>query len=156
VTILTLSIIVIPVFGQTPSSQFTVMQNGQSFIVKYDITGAVVDDISMNPQDSSLIVSIKSSSDGNLTMTLPRTLIDAKTATGDDTFLVLVDGADSEFTETQNNSNRTVMVSIPKGTEQVEVIGTQVVPEFGGLLYAILAVAVFSIILFSTKTRLKF
>lgn len=156
--ILILSIVVSPVFAQT--SQFSVTQNGQSFVVKYDITGAVMDDISVNPQDTSIIVSLKSSNDGNLTLVMPRNLIDAKTATGDDKFFILVDGAESEFTENKTNSDRTVMVSIPRGTEQVEVIGTQVgtlaVPEFGGMSVGVLVLAIFSIVVLSTKTRLKF
>lgn len=153
--ILVLSMVTVPVFAQTPS-QFTVSQNGQPFIVKYDVSGAIVTDISINPQDTSLIVSLKSSSTGNLTITLPRSLIDARTATGDDKFLVLVDGADSDFTENQTSTDRTITVAIPSGTEQVEVIGTRVVPEFGGLSVAVLVVALFSIMAISTKTRLKF
>jgi predicted secreted protein with PEFG-CTERM motif len=146
-----------PVFAQE-SQQFAVKdaQSGQSYTVDYGITGATVDDVSINPQDTSLIVSIKSVNDGNLTMTMPRSLIDAKTSTGDDQFFVLVDGADTDFTESKTNATRTIIVSFPQDTNQIEVIGTQVVPEFGGLSFVVLMVAIISIVAISAKTRLKF
>ncbi len=146
-----------PVFAQEPQ-QFAVKdaQNGQSYTVNYSVTGATVDDVSISPQDTSLIVSLKSSSDGNLTMTMPRSLIDAKASTGDDQFFVLVDGADTDFTESKNNANRTITVSFPLDTKQIEVIGTQVVPEFGGLSFIVLMAAIISIVAISAKTRLKF
>jgi len=147
-----------PVFAQTPQQQFVVKdtQSGQSFTVNYNLSGGTVSDISISPQDTSLLVSMNSSDDGNLTMTMPRALIDAKTSTGDDQFFVLVDGADTDFTENKTTTDRTISVSIPAGTEQVEVIGTQVVPEFGGLSFAVLVIAIISIVAISSKTKLKF
>ena len=156
-TTLVFSIGVAPVFAQTPQ-QFAVkdVRSGQSYTVNYIINGATVSDISISPQDTSLVVSITSSSDGNLTMTIPRSLIDAKANTGDDQFFVLVDGADTDFTESKTDTDRTITVLIPNGTQQVEVIGTQVVPEFGGLSFAVLVIAIISIVAISSKTRLKF
>ena len=154
---LILSIGVAPVFAQTPQ-QFTVKDasSGQSYTVNYGVTGATVTDISISPQDTSLLVTITSSSDGNLTLTMPRSLIDAKTTSGDDQFFVLVDGADSDFTESKTTDSRTITVSIPEGTQEIEVIGTQVVPEFGGLSFVVLVIAIISIVAISSKTRLKF
>jgi len=145
-----------PVFAQTP--QFTIKdaQSGQSYTVNYSVSGATVDDISISPQDTSLIVSLKSSGDGNLTMTTPRSLIDAKAGTGDDQFFVLVDGADTDFTESKTDTDRTVTVSFLEDTRQIEIIGTQVVPEFGGLSFVVLVIAIISIVAISAKTRLKF
>ena len=69
---------VTPVFAQT-SQQFTIQDapSGKSYDVNYSITGATVDDMYISPQDTSLIVSLKSSGDGQLTLTMPRSLIDA-------------------------------------------------------------------------------
>lgn len=151
------SIAIVPVFAQE-SQQYVVKdaQSGQSYTVNYGITGATIGDISISPQDTSLIVSLKSATDGNLTMTMPRSLIDAKTSTGDDQFFVLVDGADTDFTENKTSTDRTITVSFTQDTSQIEVIGTQVVPEFGGLSFVVLMVAIISIIAVSAKTRLKF
>ena len=151
------SIGIAPVFAQT-SQQYTIKdaQSGQSFQIPYDITGATVSDMSISSQDTSLVISLQSTADGNLTVTLPRALIDAKDGANDDQFFVLVDGADTDFAENKTPTDRTITVSIPPDTTQVEVIGTQVIPEFGTLASIVLAVAVISIVAVSAKTRLKF
>ncbi|HJW20324.1 MAG TPA: PEFG-CTERM sorting domain-containing protein [Candidatus Nitrosotalea sp.] len=146
-----------PVFAQT-SQQYVIKnaQSGQSFQIPYVVTGATVSEMSISSHDTSLVVFLQSSADGNLTLTLPRTLIDAKNGANDDQFFVLVDGADTEFTEHKTSTDRTVTVFIPKYTGQVEVIGTQVVPEFGALSSLVLVVSIISIVAISAKTRLKF
>jgi predicted secreted protein with PEFG-CTERM motif len=158
VLILILSISITTVYAQT-TQQFEVKDPSgtQSYQVNYGISGATVQNISINQNDASLIVDMTSTDGGTLTMSMPRALIDAKSGSSDDQFIVLVDGADSDFNETQTTtSDRTITVDFPAGTEQIEIIGTQVVPEFGGLSFAILAIAVISIVVFSTKSRLKF
>ena len=147
---------VAPIFAQT-QEQYAVKDpiSGQSYPVNYSITGAKVTDMSIDTNATSLVVSINATSGGNLTLTLPRTLIDAKAGANDDQFFVLVDGADTNFDETKTSTDRTVTVSFSDGTAQVEVIGTQVVPEFGGLAFVILAIAILSTIIFSIKTRVK-
>src|SRR5207245_8500990 len=154
---LTLSMDIVPVVRQR-QSQFSVIDTtgGQSYPVNYGITGGTVNDMSINTNEASLVVSILSTGGGNLTMTLPRTLIDAKAGADDDLFFVLVDGADTDFNESKTNTDRTLTVSFPDGTQQIEVIGTQVVPEFAGLAFAILAISILMIIVFSTKTTIRF
>jgi predicted secreted protein with PEFG-CTERM motif len=147
---------VAPAFAQTSQYVIKDVQSGQSFPVNYDISGAIISDMTISPQDTSLIISLNSSSDGNLTVTLPRSLIDAKNGASDDQFFVLVDGADTDFAESKTPTDRTITVAIPMDTSQVEVIGTQVVPEFGVLSSIVLVIAVISIIAISAKTRLKF
>ncbi|NWJ28356.1 PEFG-CTERM sorting domain-containing protein, partial [Marine Group I thaumarchaeote] len=48
----------------------------------------------------------------------------------------------------------TVTVMFPAGTEEIEIIGTYVIPEFGTIAAMILAVAIISIIVISSKSRL--
>jgi predicted secreted protein with PEFG-CTERM motif len=43
----------------------------------------------------------------------------------------------------------------PEGAEEIEIIGTFVIPEFGAIAALILAVAIISIIAVSAKTRLN-
>ncbi len=131
-------------------------QSGQSYPVKYSIEGGTISDISINPQDSSLVISLQTTSDGNLDMTLPRVLIDAKSGADDDQFFVLVDGADTDFNETKTNTDRTISASFPNGTQQIEIIGTQVVPEFGPFPFFVLVVAILSIFAISRKTKLYY
>ena len=153
---LVISLGVAPVFAQT-QNQFAVTDpsGGQSYPVNYGITGGKVNDMTLDTNATSLVVSVQTTGDGSLTLTLPRTLIDARAGGADDLFFVLVDGADTEFNETKTSTDRTITVSFTDGTEQIEVIGTQVVPEFGSVAVVILTIAILSTIVFSAKTRIK-
>jgi predicted secreted protein with PEFG-CTERM motif len=105
---------------------------------------------------NSLIVSISASSDGSLTLTIPRSILDATINGGeDDDFFVLIDGEEVDFDETTTSTDRTLTIAFPAGAEEIEIIGTFVVPEFGTIAAMILAAAIISIIAISAKSRLS-
>ena len=133
---------------------------GQSLIVEgfgigYQITGGSIISITPDIDQSSLIIVIEAVDDGELTITLPRELIDAKIGDADDDFFVLVDAEEVDFDETKTDLDRTLTIGFPAGTEEIEIIGTFVIPEFGTIAALILAVAIISIIAVSAKTRLS-
>ncbi len=66
--------------------------------------------------------------------------------------MVLVDGEEWDDVEIVNNK---VTVMFLAGAEQIEIIGTFVVPEFGTIAAMILAVAIISIIVVSARSRLS-
>ena len=96
-----------------------------------------------------------STENGEITVTLPRDVIDAMIGSEDDEFIVIVDNEESSFEETKNSADRTISVEFPAGTQMIEIIGTFAVPEFGTIAALILAVAIVSIIAVSKKTRLN-
>ena len=81
-----------------------------------------------------------------------RELIDSKDDINDDVFIVLVDGNEVNFEETTTTTDRTLKIPFPDGAEEIEIIGTFVVPEFGSIAIFILAIAVTSIIVM-TRSR---
>jgi predicted secreted protein with PEFG-CTERM motif len=121
----------------------------------YAITGGVITQVSPDIESGSLIINIDSLSNGTLFVQLPRDVIDAKFAEKDDDFFVLIDGLETEFDEAKTANDRTLTVAFPQGTEEIEVIGTFVVPEFGTVAILILVISVFSIV-FVSKTKLGF
>ena len=66
-----------------------------------------------------------------------------------------VDGEEVDFDETTTSSDRTLTIQFPVGAEEIEIIGTFVVPEFGTIAVMILAVAIISIIAVSARSRLS-
>ncbi|MDE1727390.1 MAG: PEFG-CTERM sorting domain-containing protein [Thaumarchaeota archaeon] len=151
-----LSLTSIPSFAQT-TNIFTVKNpaGGQPYSVNYSITGATINDMLISTHETSLIISLNSTSNGNLVINLPRNLIDAKAGLGDDRFIVLVDDTYTTFHESKTDANRTLSIAFTNGTQRIEIIGTQVLPEFGSLSLAILAVSVMSIVAISAKIRFK-
>jgi predicted secreted protein with PEFG-CTERM motif len=130
----------------------------QTFSVNYTITGGTVNSMTIDAQSISLIVSINSTSDGSITLQIPRTLMDAKTSSGqDDSFIILIDGAEVKpQSESANGDYRTLTIPFLQGDQDIEIIGTQIVPEFGPIAALVLAIAIISIIAVSAKTGLRF
>ena len=128
---------------------------GTDFMVAYEITGGKLISITPDVDANSLIIAIDAISDGQLTITLPRELIDAKIGDEDDDFFVLVDGEEVDFDETITSTDRTLVIPFFAGAEEIEIIGTHVVPEFGAIAALILAVAIISIIAVSAKSKLS-
>ena len=131
-------------------------ENEGTFDVEYSMTGGTVKDMVIDFEGLSLIVSVDSTSDGTITLKIPRELMDAKTTSGDDdVFIVLIDGAEVEAQQTATSSSRTLTIPFLQGDSDIEIIGTQIVPEFGAIAALVLAVAIISIIAVSAKTRLR-
>ena len=148
--------------GTCPAGSCIMVEfEGNKIPVKYKITNGSVRGIEVDPDFTSIIISISATDDGELTITLPRKLIDAKfegCGGDDDEFIVLIDGEEETYDETDTtSSDRELVIPIPGGAEEVEIIGTCIIPEFGILAPLVLAAAVGAIIVASRKNQiLKF
>ena len=139
---------------QTPLKEPIKIQ-GTDFELTYAISGGVITQVFPDAEAKSLIVQIDSISNGTLAIKLPREVIDAKFGEEDDDFFVVLDGVEVDFDETKTGNERTITVEYPEGTEEIEIIGTSVVPEFGAIAILILLVSIFSVI-FVSKSKLGF
>jgi len=145
-------------FAGSKGIQNTFAVDGTNFTLPYSITNGKVTDIKADTQSKSLIVTIQTTGDGTLTLTMPRALIDAKKTDGtDDKYFVLNDDQENDgFQETGTTStDRTLSIPFTDGTTKIEIIGTVVVPEFGPIAALILTIAIISIIAVSAKTGLR-
>ncbi|HLA22687.1 MAG TPA: PEFG-CTERM sorting domain-containing protein, partial [Nitrosopumilaceae archaeon] len=70
-------------------------------------------------------------------------------------YFVLIGGEEASFKETKSKVSRTLSIGFLAGDTQIEIVGTQIVPEFGPIAALVLAVAIISIIAVSAKTRLR-
>jgi predicted secreted protein with PEFG-CTERM motif len=116
--------------------------------IPFSISGGTVTSTTIIAGDNgSIIISINAEDDGTLTVT-------PSTTTADSIFMVLIDGEECNEPECEIVGN-TVTVMFPAGTETIEIVALQVVPEFGTIAAMILAVAIISIIAVSAKSRLS-
>jgi len=146
--------------GTTPSGKSIPVTGNPDLLVGYSIKGGKIISIEPDVSAKSLMVTIETTSDGEVKLMIPREVIDAKNGpdgkSGDDVdFFVLVDGSEVDFDETTTASDRTLTIPFADGTSQIEIIGTWVIPEFGTMAAIILAVAIVSIIAVSARTRLS-
>ncbi len=126
---------------------------GTDYELTYSITGGVVTQVYPDQEAESLIINVDSISNGTLFIQLPREVIDSKFGEEDDDFFVLIDGLETGFEETKSANDRTLTILFPAGTEEIEIIGTFVVPEFGTIVLLILSISVISVIALS-RTKL--
>ena len=121
------------------------------FTVISVIPGAFADSISVDIEDStyeidftSVDVEIKSvsadtnfmslifeidvlSKNGQLEFNFDRDFFDAKLGSEDDDFFVLVDGDELSFEESKDDFYRNIVFSVDPGSEEIEIIGSQIV-----------------------------
>ena len=133
----------------------TVTVQDSNDLISYDITNAKLLNVIPDLDAVSLLIYIETTDAGSITLTIPRTILDASINGGDDEFFVLVDGEEVDFEEIRTSEDRTLTIDFLAGTEQIEIIGTFVVPEFGTIAAMILAVAIISIVAISAKSRLS-
>ena len=133
----------------------TVTVQDSNDLISYEITNAKLLNVIPDLDAVSLLIFIETTDAGSITLTIPRTVLDASINGGDDEFFVLIDGEEVDFEEIRTSDTRTLSIDFLAGTEQIEIIGTFVVPEFGTIAAMILAVAIISIVAISAKSRLS-
>ena len=117
----------------------------------YKINNGKVLKIIPDTESMSLIIQLETFNDGDLLISLPKQVID----TVEVDFFVLADGEETVYYSEQGTDTWVLMIPFYNGTEEIEIIGTFVIPEFGTIAAIILAVAITSIIVLSAKTRLS-
>ena len=160
--------------GKVEKKVFTIDVGGVGkFDIEYVIRGGTVKNMEVDSDGLALVITIDATKDGSITVTLPRDMIDAKKLANlspddilagktvnpkdleDEAFFVLIGGEETNFKETKSKISRTLSIGFTADDTQIEIIGTQIVPEFGAIAALVLAVAIISIIAVSAKTRLR-
>jgi predicted secreted protein with PEFG-CTERM motif len=126
-----------------------------SVTLEHEISGGQVTSMTADGNTNSVIIEVDSKDNGEITITLPRDVIDAKMDNEDDEFFVLVDNEEVSFEETKSSTERTLTITFPAGTEVIEIVGTHAIPEFGTIAAMVLGFAIISIIAVSAKSRLS-
>ena len=139
--------------GQTvdPLSGATNVITIEDYDILYQITGAKIIKIIPDVENKSLIIEIETFSDGELMLTIPKQILD----TNEGDFFVLVDGEETNHDSSSTDDAWTLIIPFYNGSEEIEIIGTFVIPEFGTIAAIILAVAITSIIIISAKSKLN-
>jgi len=110
-------------------------------------TSGVIHHIGANSDDDTLLVHLfGADDDGELKIVLNSEII---TPFDDGSYFVLVDSEEVDFEQ----MGRTLHIQYEAGAEKIEIVGSHVVPEFGTIAMIVLAVAIVSIIVLTTKTR---
>jgi len=133
---------------EAPSIPFSKTFTIEGFDVPITLTNGNVDDVNLNINEVSLEIMLSGiTKDAELTIEIPRGLLDALNPDGSDTeFTVMFDGKFADYTEEKHADKRILKINVPEGTAMITILGTFVVPEFGILALIVFATAIGSII----------
>ena len=143
--------------GVQTTPEFTMEENenaSQSIMIEdhsldYELTCAEIQSMTPDTEMKSMIIAIKTDCDGELTITLPKDVID----TDENGFFVLVDGDETNHKASSVGEFWTLTIPFSYGYEEIEIIGTFVIPEFGTIAGLVLILAITSIIIISAKNK---
>ena len=104
---------------------------GKTFPIKYSIVGGKLVGMLADKDRTTLVMVLDpSQKGGNMTIELPRNVIDSKGASNADTkFQIKIDGKGVDYKELANNANgRILAIDFSKDNRFIEIIGTQMKP----------------------------
>jgi hypothetical protein len=97
--------------------------NGVTHEVTYEATGLTVEGIEADTNTATLSVLVTTTDvEGTLVVDLNRSFFDSKTDGTDDDFLVLADTDEALFVDEKTDSTRTLTITVPSGTNSVDII----------------------------------
>lgn len=138
-------------------SEYTLIVEGRNYSIKYELTDGSINNMFARPAEDKLVILIDSDQEGQLTLVLPREVIDAIENGQDIAYIVTIEDESGNIETVQveesvnTDAARTVVIDYPAGAGRIEILGTQVVPEFGSVVAIILAVAIVGVILATTR-----
>ena len=147
-----LSVSFIPVFAES-HPEYSIMDNPSEylleideheFLIQYQVEANVIA-MAIDPELTSLLIGIENTQDSVFVIDLQRELISAS----NNEFAVLVNGVEVDYEVVSDGDSATFTFFVPEYTEEVEIIGTKVIPEFPlgvcfGLIVLISSVMVFT------------
>ncbi|MDE1766851.1 MAG: hypothetical protein KGI27_11360 [Thaumarchaeota archaeon] len=139
----------IKAFGETFNlipPEDTMKVNGTDFTIPYSTTGGKITSIQVDTDAKTIVAQIQSSTNGSMTIILPRVFIDAYQGNAESHFVVFKNSHGVHYTELENTENRTLTIPFNPGDSTIEIKGTHMVPEFGAVVSIILTISVIAMI----------
>jgi len=96
-----------------------------AFDLTYEFSGDVIA-MAIDQELRSLLIGVENTKDSLFRITFDNTLITAE----NDNFAILVNGLEVDYDILDDGSSSTLRFYVEEGTEEIEIIGTHVIPEF--------------------------
>jgi hypothetical protein len=122
----------------------------KTFDVSYSFDGELIA-MAIDQESTSLLVGTQNVKDSFFEISFSSELLSAQNAE----FVVLVDGLETDYTTSYDGNNPALTFPIPTDSEEVEIIGTSVIPEFPlGVLAIMGAVSAMTVVISKMRPRL--
>lgn len=137
-------------FGMKNPSEFILKIDDHSFSIPYEVNAKIIA-MDIDPESSSLLMGLEDTKDSTFKIDLQHELI----TDSNNEYTVLVDGMDVDYDLVVDSDSSTFTFFIPEFTEEVEIIGTHVIPEFPfGIIVGLSTLMFAGLVLSKNKTRL--
>lgn len=113
-------------FSNPDYSVYSLKHKQYEYFIPYKISEGKISDLILDCNVLGMVIHLQDIED-NLTINIPRKLIDAKTQGQDDDFIVLVDGKEADFEEIDpNQESRTLQIQLSKSSTTIEILASNV------------------------------
>jgi len=136
-----------PIFAE--EKKYVLEIDEHVFDILYNVNADVLA-MAIDQESKSLLVGIQNAQDSQFMIAFSKEMIDAENGE----FAVLVNGVEVEYEISSNSKDYTLIFYVPVDSEEVEIIGTHVIPEFPIGVIAITAIIMMSSIVIS-RSRLS-
>ena len=126
-------------------STYSLETSDTQFEISYELNGDVIA-MAVDENTTSFLIGITNVEDSNFEISLPTKLISAE----NNEFVVLVDGIDVDYDVSAQNDAAILQFFVPANSQEIEIIGTHVIPEFPLGVLLVLATMIV-IVTFVTK-----
>ena len=127
-------------------STYSLETSDMPFEISYELNGDVIA-MAVDENTTSFLIGITNVEDSNFEISLPTELISAENSE----FVVLVDGVEVDYDVSAQNDVAILQFFVPANSQEIEIIGTHVIPEFPLGTLVVLATMIV-IVTFMTKT----
>jgi predicted secreted protein with PEFG-CTERM motif len=156
--ILPFLIVSTPIFAQlqesdtfSNSSKYTLKVDQHVYSIDYVVNANLIA-MSIDPESKSLLIGLVDTHDSQFVIDLENELISAP----NNEFVILVDSQEVDYKITSNSNRSTFEFFVPVGSQEVEIIGTHVIPEFPiGASFVFVIIISYIIIFAKFKTGFK-
>ena len=110
---------------ETIHNTFPIKNDGRNFNLEYQISRGKIASIELIAETKTLLVFLEAARDGEMTISVPRILIDAMVGDHNDDLLVLCDGEHAQIHETITEGNRIITIPFQGDCKEIEIIGNK-------------------------------
>jgi hypothetical protein len=112
-----------PAYGITFTYQIAIDEH--TYNIDYEIDANVIA-MAIDQEINSLLVGIENTQDSIFEIELPTEMISAE----NNEFAILVDRYEIDYQIISNDSSNSISFFVPANSQEIEIIGTHVIPEF--------------------------
>ena len=131
-------------FSLTNPSEYVLEIDDHSFSIPYEVNAKVIA-MDIDPELSSLLIGLDGVKDSIFKIDLQHELI----IDSNNEYTILVDGMEVDYDLVVDSDSSTFTFRVPEFTEEIEIIGTHVIPEFPFGFIVGLSILIFTVLVLS-------